>query len=87
MMTAPSRPAVPLRFEPLPASDNGTRVFGQVIRSDSDPHDYVVYKGETFRIAGSLYRVNWISQAEAALAAGVYRSPDAVSAPLKFEID
>jgi len=31
--------------------------------------------------------VNWVSQETAALAAGVYRHPDAVSAPLKFEYD
>ena len=64
-----------------------TRLFGQVIRSDRDPHDHVVFKGETFRIGHALYRANWISQADAALAAGVYRQPDSVSAPLKFAYD
>jgi hypothetical protein len=34
-----------------------------------------------------MYRVNWISQEEGALAAGIYRKPDAVSSPLKFEYD
>jgi hypothetical protein len=62
-----------------------TRILGQLIRSDSDPHDYVVYKGETFRIGRALYRVNWISQAENAIAAATYRNPDTVSAPLKFD--
>src|SRR5882762_7967433 len=28
-----------------------TRVLGQLIRSDPDAHDHVIYKGETFRIA------------------------------------
>jgi hypothetical protein len=64
-----------------------TRVLGQLLRSDSDPHDYVVYKGESFRIGRALYRVNWISQEEAALAAGTYRNPDAVRDPLKLEYD
>ena len=64
-----------------------TRVLGQLIRSDPDAHDYVVYKGETFRVSRALYRVNWISQDESALAAGRYRNPDAVSAPLKFDVD
>jgi len=64
-----------------------TRVAGVVLRSDSDPHDYVVYKGETFRIGRALYRMNWVSQEASAVAAGVYRHPDAVSAPLKFEYD
>jgi hypothetical protein len=64
-----------------------TRVLGQLLRSDSDPHDYVVYKGESFRIGRVLYRVNWISQEEAAIAAGTYRNPDTVRDPLKFEYD
>jgi hypothetical protein len=66
---------------------NEARFLGQVLRSDSDPHDHVVYKGETFRIGRALYRVNWISQEEGAMAAGLYRRPDAVSARLVFEYD
>ena len=62
-----------------------TRLLGQVVRSDSDPHDYVLYKGETWRISNALYRVNWISQDEDALAAGVFRNPDNVTAPFKFD--
>jgi hypothetical protein len=64
-----------------------TRVFGQVVRTDADPHDHVIYKGETFRIGRALYRVNWISQQEAAVAAGTLRNPDRASAPLRFEYD
>jgi hypothetical protein len=64
-----------------------TRILGQVVRSDRDAHDYFLYKGESFRIGRAIYRVNWISQEEGSLAAGAYRRPDAVSAPLKFEYD
>jgi hypothetical protein len=64
-----------------------TRILGQLVRTDSDPHDAVVYKGETFRIGRAFYRVNWISQDENALAAGVLRRPDAVTQTLKFEYD
>lgn len=64
-----------------------TRFLGQVIRSDADPHDHVVYKGETFRVGRALYRVNWISQEDASLAAGRYRHPDVVSSALKFEYE
>jgi hypothetical protein len=64
-----------------------TRILGQLVRSDADAHDYVIYKGETFRSGRALYRVNWISQDENALAAGRYRNPDAVSASLKFDVD
>jgi len=66
---------------------NELRVFGQVVRSDSEAHDYAVYKGETFRIAGAFFRVNWISQQSNAMAAGTYRDPDGVGVPLKFESD
>ena len=62
-----------------------TRLLGQVVRSDSDPHDYVLYKGETWRISNALYRVNWVSQDENAIAGATYRNPDSVSAPLKFD--
>ncbi len=62
-----------------------TRLFGQLVRSDADPRDHSIYKGETFRIGRALYRLNWISQDENALAAGVLRHPDAVTAPLKFD--
>jgi hypothetical protein len=64
-----------------------TRVFGQVVRSDPDAHEYVLYKGETFRIGRALYRVNWISQETASIAAGQYRHPDEVNLPVKFEYD
>jgi hypothetical protein len=62
-----------------------TRLLGQLIRSDSDPHDYALYKGEVFKIGRTVYRVNWVSQDENAIAAGVLRNPDAITQPLKFD--
>lgn len=62
-----------------------TRILGQLVRSDSDPHDYVVYKGETFRVGQAVYRVNWISQETRSLAAGVLRTPDTMTQQLKFD--
>jgi len=64
-----------------------TRILGQAVRSDSDPHDYVVYKGEMFRIGRAVYRVNWVSQEDSAVAVGVVRNPDGVTQALKFEYD
>ena len=64
-----------------------TRLLGQLVRSDADPHDHLVYKGETFRIGRAVYRVNWISQSDNALAAGVVRQPDSVTQPFKFEYE
>jgi hypothetical protein len=64
-----------------------TRLLGLLVRSDSDPHEYAVYKGETFRIGRALYRVNWISKAENAIAAGMLRNPDNTTQALKFEYE
>lgn len=62
-----------------------TRLLGQLIRTDADPHDHAVYKGESFRIGQTVYRVNWVSDADHAMAITAYRSPDTISAPLKFD--
>jgi hypothetical protein len=62
-----------------------TRILGQLVRSDSDAHEYVVYTGEAFRIGHSVYRANWISQDAGTFAAGVLRNPDAMTQPLKFD--
>lgn len=62
-----------------------TRILGQLVRSDSDAHEYVVYKGESFRLGHAVYRVNWISQETNTVAAGVVRNPDSVTQPLKFD--
>ena len=64
-----------------------TRIFGQLVHSDSDPHDYAVYKGEAFRIGQAVYRANWISQQQSELGVGVLRNPDALTQPLKFEYE
>ncbi|HET6316499.1 MAG TPA: hypothetical protein VFG86_08575 [Chloroflexota bacterium] len=64
-----------------------TRVLGLLVRTDRDPHDHAVYKGESFRIASALYRVNWISQEDNVVAIARYRHPDAVGAPLKFQYE
>jgi hypothetical protein len=63
------------------------RFLGQLLRTDRDPRDHVLYKGETFRVGRALYRVNWISQEENALAIGVFRRPDTVNSRLTFDYD
>jgi type II secretory pathway pseudopilin PulG len=62
-----------------------TRILGQLVRSDNDAHDYVVYTGEAFRIGHVVYRANWISQETDTLAAGVLRNPDMMTQPFKFD--
>jgi hypothetical protein len=62
-----------------------TRILGQLVRSDSDTHEYVVYTGEAFRLGHTVYRANWISQEGDTLAAGVLRNPDMMTQPFKFD--
>jgi hypothetical protein len=64
-----------------------TRILGQLLRADPDAHEYVVYKGETFRISKAVYRVNWVSDAESAIAIAAYRNPDSASSSFKFDYD
>jgi len=64
-----------------------TRVVGIVVRTDRDPRDYFLYKGESFRVGRRLYKVNWVSLDRRQMAVAAYRDPDRVTAPLKFELD
>jgi hypothetical protein len=64
-----------------------TRVLGIVVRTDRDPRDYYLYKGESFRIGRRLYKVNWVSLDRRQMAVAAYRDPDRVTGPLKFELD
>lgn len=64
-----------------------TRLLGQLIRTDADPREHVLYKGESFRIGRALYRVNWISLEQRAVGIATYRQPDDVTAVLKFAYD
>ncbi len=64
-----------------------TKILGQVVRRDADPHDYPVYKGESFRIGRELFRVNWLSFVDRSVAIGTYRQPDHAVGTLKLEVD
>lgn len=64
-----------------------TRILGQVVRTDRDTREHVLYKGEVFRIGREYYRVNWVSLEQKTIAVVTYRSPDTVTAPLKLAFD
>lgn len=63
------------------------RIFGVVVRTDTEPRDHYLYKGETFRVGRRLYKVNWVSLDRQQVAIGAYREPDRVTAPRKLEAD
>jgi len=47
----------------------------------------VLDRGETFRIGGKLYKVNWISAADQQVALGIYRNPDGFADRVAFDSD
>jgi hypothetical protein len=64
-----------------------TRILGVLVRTNRDPRDDYLYKGETFRVGRRLYKVNWVSLDRQQIAIAAYRDPDRVTAPLKFVAD
>lgn len=68
-------------------SPRETRILGQLVRSDSDPRDHVLYKGELFRIGRAIFRVNWVSLEQGRMAVLSLRTPDTVTGALKFEYE
>ena len=64
-----------------------TRVLGLLVRTDRDPRDEYLYKGESFRVGRRLYKVNWVSLDRQQVAVAAYRDPDRATAPLKFQVD
>jgi len=64
-----------------------TKILGVTVRVDRGEQQFVLDRGETFRIGGKLYKVNWISAADQQMAAGVYRNPDQFAGKLAFDSD
>jgi len=64
-----------------------TKVLGITIYVDRGEQQYILDRGETFRIGGQLYKVNWISSAQMQMALATYRSPDQFAGRLAFDSD
>jgi len=64
-----------------------TKLLGLTIHVDRGEQQYVLDRGETFRIGSRLYKVNWISATDQQMALGVYRNPDQFGAKLAFDSD
>lgn len=62
-----------------------TSLFGITLRVDRGQRQYVLDRGETFRIGQVLYKVNWISASQNRMALGTYRYPDRFAGKLAFQ--
>jgi hypothetical protein len=68
-------------------SPRETRVLGILVRSDREPRDLFLYKGESIRVGRKLYKVNWLSLEQQQIGLAAYRQPDQVTGALKLETD
>lgn len=62
-----------------------TKVLGLTVHVDRGEQQYVLDRGETFRIGRQLYKVNWVSAAERRMAVAVYRNPDQFAGQLALD--
>jgi len=63
-----------------------TVVLGITVRRDEERSTHYLYKGESFRVGGVYYKVNWVSASPPEIAVARYRAPNP-GVPLKFELD
>lgn len=64
-----------------------TKILGVTVHTDRGQQEYVLDRGETFRVGTGLYKVNWVSAADRELALATYRNPDQFAGKLAFESD
>lgn len=63
------------------------RVLGVVISRNDETRQYILYKGQLFRVARALYKVNWVAYEARQIAIGRLRSSDATVTALAFTVD
>jgi hypothetical protein len=63
------------------------RVAGVPLGEDRGEQEHYVYQGQSFRLGGRYYKVNWVSVDRQQLAIARYRSADGVIGSLAFEYD
>ncbi|MBV9119628.1 MAG: hypothetical protein JOZ39_02890 [Chloroflexi bacterium] len=62
-----------------------TKLLGITVHVDRGEQQYILDRGETFRLGDELNKVNWISAAERRLAVASYRHPDEFAGRLAFD--
>lgn len=64
-----------------------TKILGLTVHVDRGQQQYVLDRGESFRIGSKLYKVNWISATDRQVGIAVYRSPDQFAGQLALDSD
>ena len=64
-----------------------TRILGVLAWTDDGATAHYLDKGETFRVGGRLYKVNWISAERGVIAIAEYREPDRATVAVDFAYD
>jgi hypothetical protein len=64
---------------------NVTKILGITIRTDDQPQDYALYRGEEFGLGGHTYKVNWLSLATQQITTTRFRQPSDAEGPLVFD--
>ena len=62
-----------------------TKILGVTIRTDDQPKDYALYRGQEFGLAGHAYKVNWLSIQNHALGIIRFRRVADADGPLVFD--
>jgi hypothetical protein len=62
-----------------------TKLLGLTIHVDRGEQQYILDRGESFRIGSQLYKVNWISSGDIRMAVATYRDPDQFAGELAFQ--
>jgi hypothetical protein len=63
------------------------RVLGVPLGEDRGQHEHYLYKGQSYRLGGHYYKVNWVSVDRQQVAVARYRTADGTLGPLAFEYD
>jgi hypothetical protein len=64
---------------------NVTKILGITIRTDDQPKDYALYRGEEFGLGGHTYKVNWLLPGSQQVATARFRQAAAAAGPLVFD--
>jgi hypothetical protein len=64
---------------------NVTKFLGITVRTDDQPQDYALYRGQEFGLGGHAYKVNWLSIENQTLEIVRFRQATDAEGPLVFD--
>ncbi|HLZ10744.1 MAG TPA: hypothetical protein VKT80_19310 [Chloroflexota bacterium] len=62
-----------------------TKILGVTIRTDDQPKDYALYRGQEFGLGGHAYKVNWLSIENQTIEVVRFRQASDAEGPLVFD--